>query len=157
MRRRHIMSHLFRNPLGRIVVVFLLCFHANMWADSTDQRSRHPYSISNIHPTYNPIHTPVFSTHSQVEKRVAANTFSTRPCMQVKTIISSLQETPISPLLDAQLASPMRPPHRAPEEGDEKPEGWTDPMPLGDLPWRWICLLVAGYCLARLRLRKVDE
>lgn len=43
--------------------------------------------------------------------------------------------------------SGIRPPQRGVGEGDEKPDGWEEPFPLGDTPWLLMLLLALGYAL----------
>lgn len=79
------------------------------------------------------------------QDRVSANTFSSTPSMEITTMLppepndngnSSMGEP-----------SGIRPPQRGVGEGDEKPDGWEEPFPLGDTPWVLMALLVAGYAV----------
>lgn len=89
------------------------------------------------------------STRLSSYDKVVANTFTTMPIMEVNTLLFSSVHGDTE---DADSRG-IRSPQRAPAEGDEKPSGYADPMPIGDLPV-WIILLLALAYSVRIALRK---
>ena len=79
------------------------------------------------------------------QDRVAANTFSTTPSMEITTMLPPEPDDNGNSSMGE--PSGIRPPQRGVGEGDEKPDGWEEPFPLGDTPWVLMALLVAGYAV----------
>lgn len=79
------------------------------------------------------------------QDRVAANTFSTTPSMEITTMLPPEPDDNGNSSMGE--PSGIRPPQRGVGEGDEKPDGWEEPFPLGDTPWMLMALLVAGYAV----------
>lgn len=87
------------------------------------------------------------SYHNAVnyQDRVSANTFSSTPSMEITTMLPPEPDDNSNSSMGE--PSGIRPPQRGVGEGDEKPDGWEEPFPLGDTPWVLMALLVAGYAV----------
>ena len=87
------------------------------------------------------------SYHNAVnyQDRVSANTFSSTPSMEITTMLPPEPDDNGNSSMGE--PSGIRPPQRGVGEGDEKPDGWEEPFPLGDTPWVLMALLVAGYAV----------
>ena len=79
------------------------------------------------------------------QDRVSANTFSSTPSMEITTMLPPEPDDNGNSSMGE--PSGIRPPQRGVGEGDEKPDGWEEPFPLGDTPWVLMALLVAGYAV----------
>ena len=95
------------------------------------------------------------SYHSAVDyqDRVSANTFSSTPSMEITTMLPPEPNDNGNSSMGESTA--VRPPQRGVGEGDEKPDGWEEPFPLGDTPLLFMLLLVAGYALRVARKHKL--
>lgn len=97
------------------------------------------------------------SYHNAVnyQDRVSANTFSNTPSMEINTMLPPEPDDNGNSIMGEPSA--IRPPQRVVGEGDEddKPDGWEEPFPLGDTPWLFMLLLVAGYALRVARKHKL--
>lgn len=89
------------------------------------------------------------STRSSSYDRVVANSFTTMPTMELNTLLYSSTTGDNEDTGSTGIRSPQR----APAEGDERPDGYTDPMPIGNLHG-WIVLLLALTYSIRITLRK---
>ena len=87
------------------------------------------------------------SYHNAVnyQDRVSANTFSSTPSMEITTMLPPEPDDNGNSSMGE--PSGIRPPQRGVGEGDENPDGWEEPFPLGDTPWVLMALLVAGYAV----------
>ena len=87
------------------------------------------------------------SYHNAVnyQDRVSANTFSSTPSMEITTMLPPEPDDNGNSSMGE--LSGIRPPQRGVGEGDEKPDGWEEPFPLGDTPWLLMLLLAQGYAL----------
>ena len=96
--------------------------------------------------------------------RISANTFSSTPSMEITTMLPTIDENN-NGYGGPRRSSGVRPPQREEGEGDSKPgegdnqegDNWNDPnsTPLGDTPWFFMLLLVAGYALRVARKHKL--
>ena len=87
------------------------------------------------------------SYHNAVnyQDRVSANTFSSTPSMEINTMLPPEPDDNGNSSMDE--PSGIRPPQRGVGEGDEKPDGWEEPFPVGDTPWLLMLLLAGGYAI----------
>lgn len=79
------------------------------------------------------------------QDRVSANTFSNTPSMEINTMLPP--EPDDNGNSNMGEPSGIRPPQRGVGEDDQKPDGWEDPLPLGDTPWLLMLLLAGGYAI----------
>ena len=95
------------------------------------------------------------SYHNAVDyqDRVSANTFSSTPSMDKEPLISSSNEG-YQGLGGTRMHSPVRPPQREIDNGDQEDPDVKEPetndpnaTPLGDTPWLLMLLLALGYAL----------
>lgn len=151
--------------MNRSVLIILISWMSilGIQAQTTTLAKKPNYPMRTVNKT-------VISTHSvgvdiettnmyeqvyNTKTRVSDNTFSTVPSMQVNTIRRAFDNLPTAAVAEpADLGSgprKIRGPQRAAEEGDEKPDGWQDPMtPVGDIPWL-LMLVLAGFFALRRR------
>lgn len=151
--------------MNRSVLIILISWMSilGIQAQTTTLAKKPNYPMRTVNKT-------VISTHSvgvdiettnmyeqvyNTKTRVSDNTFSTVPSMQVNTIRRAFDNLPTAAVAEpADLGSgprKIRGQQRAAEEGDEKPDGWQDPMtPVGDIPWL-LMLVLAGFFALRRR------
>ena len=95
------------------------------------------------------------SYHNAVDyqDRVSANTFSSTPSMDNEPLISSSNEG-YQGLGGTRMHSPVRPPQREIDNGDQEDPEVKEPetndpnaTPLGDTPWLLMLFLALGYAL----------
>ena len=87
------------------------------------------------------------SYHNAVnyQDRVSANTFSSTPSMEINTMLPPEPDDNGNSSMGE--PSGIRPPQRGVGEGDDKPDGWEEPFPVGDTPWALMLLLAGGYAI----------
>lgn len=90
--------------------------------------------------------------------RISANTFSSTPSMEITTMLPTIDENN-NGYGGPRRSSGVRPPQREVDlgDGDVKEPETNDPnaTPLGDTPWFFMLLLVAGYALRVARKHKL--
>ena len=106
-----------------------------------------------------------FSYHNAVnyQDRVSANTFSSTPSMEITTMLPTIDENN-NGYGGPRRSSGVRPPQREIDGSDttdpdvKEPET-NDPnaTPLGDTPWFFMLLLVAGYAIFSARKYRAEN
>ena len=131
--------------MKRLVILFLssvlsIGLYAQYTESSYSVISHRQYGAEQSEGYHSSYHNAV-----NYQDRVSANTFSSTPSMEITTML------PPEPNDNgnSSMGEPtgVRPPQRGVGEGDEKPDGWEEPFPLGDTPWLLILLLALGYAL----------